>query len=71
MSEALIMPTAEPFFFPGGPTGCLLVHGFTGTPKEMRWLGEHLVSQGYAALGVRLAAHATRIEDGQLWVQLE
>ena len=63
MSEALIMPTAEPFFFPGGPTGCLLVHGFTGTPKEMRWLGEHLASQGYAALGVRLAAHATRPED--------
>jgi carboxylesterase len=63
MNQALTMPTAEPFFFPGGPTGCLLVHGFTGTPKEMRWLGEHLASQGYSVLGVRLAAHATRPED--------
>ncbi|MBN1146746.1 MAG: alpha/beta fold hydrolase [Anaerolineales bacterium] len=63
MKEALITPTAEPFFFPGSRTGCLLVHGFTGTPKEMRWLGEYLAQQGYSVLGVRLAAHATRPED--------
>src|SRR3974377_2317290 len=56
-------PPAEPFFFPGGPTGCLLVHGFTGAPKEMRWLGEYLAGQGHTVLGVRLAAHATRPED--------
>jgi carboxylesterase len=58
-----IMPTAEPFFFPGGQTGCLLVHGFTGTPKEMRWLGEHLAEEGHTVLGVRLAAHATQPQD--------
>jgi len=57
------IPTAEPFFFPGGPTGCLLVHGFTGTPKEMRWLGEHLAREGHTVLGVRLAAHATHPQD--------
>jgi len=54
-----IIPTAEPFFFQGGPTGCLLIHGFTGTPKEMRWLGEYLADQGHTVLGVRLAGHAT------------
>ena len=59
----MIIPTAEPFFFPGGETGCLLVHGFTGSPKEMRWMGEYLAEQGYAVLGVRLAGHATRPED--------
>ncbi len=59
----MLIPTAEPFYFPGGPTGCLLVHGFTGTPKEMRWMGEYLARQGYSALGVRLFAHATSIED--------
>lgn len=59
----MIIPTAEPFFFPGGPTGCLLVHGFTGTPKEMRWLGEYLAGQGHSVLGIRLAGHATQIED--------
>ncbi len=58
-----IQPTAEPFFFPGNEIGCLLVHGFTGTPKEMRHLGEHLHQQGYTALGVRLFAHATHIDD--------
>ncbi len=55
----MIIPTAEPFFFPGGSTGCLLVHGFTGTPKEMRLLGEALHREGYSVLGVRLAGHAT------------
>ncbi len=58
-----VMDGAEPFFFPGGPTGCLLVHGFTGTPKEMRWLGEYLAAQGHTVLGVRLFAHATQPED--------
>jgi carboxylesterase len=59
----LTMKGGEPFFFPGGRAGCLLIHGFTGTPKEMRCLGEHLASQGIAALGVRLAGHATMPED--------
>jgi carboxylesterase len=58
-----LIPSAEPFFFPGRPTGCLLVHGFTGAPKEMRWLGEYLASQGHTVLGVRLSAHATQPED--------
>jgi carboxylesterase len=63
MKYPALIPTAEPFFFPGDRTGCLLVHGFTGTPKEMRWLGEYLSSQGYTVLGVRLAGHATQPKD--------
>jgi len=60
-----IIPSTEPFFFPGesGHPGCLLIHGFTGAPKEMRWMGEYLSQQGYPCLGVRLAGHATRPED--------
>ena len=62
-----IIPTAEPFFFPGrGKTaqiGCLVTHGFTGTPKEMRWLGEYLNRLGYTVCGIRLNGHATRPED--------
>lgn len=54
-----IIDTAEPFFFEGGPVGCLLIHGFTGAPKEMRWMGEYLAQKGYTVLGVRLAGHAT------------
>jgi len=62
-----IIPTAEPFFFPGSgknaKIGCLVQHGFTGTPKEVRWLGEHLNKKGYTVCGMRLAGHATRPAD--------
>lgn len=64
---AQIIPTAEPFYFPGtgshAHTGCLLIHGFTGTPKEMRWMGEYLAGQGFSVLGVRLSGHATQPDD--------
>lgn len=59
----MLIPTAEPFYFPGGETGCLVVHGFTGTPKEMRWMGEHLAGEGFSVLGPRLAGHATQPDD--------
>jgi carboxylesterase len=60
-----IIPTAEPFFLLGDPSkpACLLIHGFTGTPKEMRGMGEYLHQQGYTCLGIRLAGHATQPED--------
>ncbi len=58
-----IIPTAEPFYFQGNSIGCLLIHGFTGSPKEMRWMGEYLAQQGFTVLGIRLAGHATRPED--------
>lgn len=64
MSNLLtIIPTAEPFFIPGGRVGCLLVHGFTGTPKEMRWMGAYLAEKGFSVSGIRLAGHATSLED--------
>jgi carboxylesterase len=62
-----IIPTAEPFFFPGqgnnAHIGCLVTHGFTGAPKEMRWLGEYLNRRGYTVCGIRLNGHATQPED--------
>jgi carboxylesterase len=60
-----IIATAEPFFLPGDRSkpACLLIHGFTGTPKEMRWMGEYLNQHGYTCLGVRLAGHATDPEE--------
>jgi len=54
---------AEPYLFPGSKTGCLMVHGFTGAPNEVRPLGEHLASLGYTVLGVRLAGHGTTMQD--------
>jgi len=58
-----IMPGGDPFFFPGNRTGCLLAHGFTAAPQEVRELGEFLAGAGCTVLGVRLAGHATRWED--------
>lgn len=59
-----IIPSAEPFFFQAdSDIGCILTHGFTGTPKEMRWMGEYLHQQGFNVLAPRLFAHATRPED--------
>lgn len=61
--ETFLMQTAEPFLFKGDELGFVLIHGFTGTPKEMRLAGESLAKQGHTVLGIRLPGHATRIED--------
>lgn len=63
MTNSQIMPGAEPFFLPGNKIGCLLIHGFTGTPKEMRLMGDYLNGKGFTVYGIRLAGHATQIED--------
>lgn len=62
------MPTyllgAEPFAFEGNSIGCLLVHGFTGTPFEMRGLGEYLHREfNYTVVAPVLAGHCTRVQD--------
>jgi carboxylesterase len=53
----------NPFFFEGGTTACLLVHGFSGSPPEMRSMGEYLAAQGLTVVGVRLAGHGTSPEE--------
>lgn len=58
-----LMPGGEPFFYPGGNIGCLVVHGFTASPQEVRGLGQHLASSGYTVLGPRLFGHATDVRD--------
>jgi carboxylesterase len=47
---------------PASP-GCLLVHGFTGTPQEMRFLGHSLHAGGYTVSAVRLAGHCTSVDE--------
>ncbi|SDF80775.1 alpha/beta hydrolase [Sporomusa acidovorans] len=58
-----IIPGAEPFYLPGGKTGILLVHGFTGAPSEMRLAGEYLNHLGYTIFAPRLSGHGTTPED--------
>ncbi len=59
----MLIPGAEPFFFPGGPMGCLLLHGFTASPQVMRGLGLHLSRAGWTAIGIRLPGHGTTPGD--------
>ena len=47
----------EPFYFPGNHIGCLLIHGFSGSPSEMRLLGERLAKSGWTVLGIQLSGH--------------
>lgn len=48
---------------PGGKRGVLLVHGFTGSPSEMRLLGEYLNKIGYTVLAPRLCGHGTNAAE--------
>lgn len=58
------MVAGEPFDLVGdGAVGVVCVHGFTGTPYEMRFLGEALARAGFTARGIRLPGHGTRVED--------
>ena len=58
------MVLGAPFDLVGdGAIGVVCVHGFTGTPYEMRYLGEALARAGIAAHGLRLPGHGTRVED--------
>ncbi len=63
MQPLELMPGAQPFFYPGGRIGCLLIHGLTGTPQELRWLGQYLNRQGCTVYGPRLAGHGTTPHD--------
>ncbi len=63
MDTIKLMKGAAPFYFPGNEIGCLVVHGFTGTPYEMRWLGQYLNQQGFTVHGPRLAGHTTTVDD--------
>lgn len=41
----------------------LCLHGFTGTPYEVRYLGDRLASAGFRVSGPRLPGHGTRLAD--------
>lgn len=62
--EVLRVRSPEPFDFDGdGSVGVVCVHGFTGTPYDMRYLGSQVARAGFHVHGVRLPGHGTRVED--------
>ncbi len=44
-------------------TAILLVHGFSASPPEMRYLGDILFNAGHTVLGIRLEGHGTSPYD--------
>ena len=53
----------DPFLWESGPTGVLLIHGYTATTAEVRPLARILHQQGYTVAGPLLPGHNTRPED--------
>ena len=51
------MITDSSFFHPGGRTGVLLIHGLSGTPTEMKFVGKGLARAGHTVYGMQLAGH--------------
>ena len=46
-----------------GPVGCFLIHGFSGSPYEIRELAEFLAGNGYRVVARVLAGHGTSVAD--------
>lgn len=56
--------SGEPFDLVGDDeVGVVLVHGFTGTPYEVRYLGEQLARAGVTVRAPRLPGHGTSLDD--------
>lgn len=41
----------------------LLIHGFSGSPADMKGIGDYLNSKGFTVLACRLAGHGTNKDD--------
>ncbi len=47
----------------GGQVGILLLHGLSGTPDEVKPLGDYLAQRGFGVLGPWLPGHGTHPRD--------
>lgn len=60
---SIIQNGGHSFWLRGGEHCVILLHGFSGSPAEMRWLGEYLWSKGFTVFALRLPGHSTCVED--------
>lgn len=56
----------RPWTLGDGPRGALLIHGFAGTPPELRRLGEMLAGHGFRCHAPVLPGHGTHPRDLEL-----
>lgn len=62
------MGAGDPFdlvgdVYAGNDVGIVLVHGFTGSPFEVRFLGEQLAREGFTIRAPLLPGHGTTLDD--------
>lgn len=58
-----ILPGAEPFSATGGPTGVLVLHGYTGSPYSLRPLASAFAAAGFTVELPLLPGHGTSVEE--------
>jgi carboxylesterase len=56
-------PSPEAFRLAGGSQAALLIHGFTGSPPEMRLIGDYLHARGMTVHAPLLPGHGTDPAD--------
>lgn len=59
MKNNKIIPGYEPVYIDGNHIGCLLIHGFTSSPFELRLLADHLKPKNYTIHIPLLPGHGT------------
>ena len=60
----MIMPGAEPFeLTEEARIGCVLIHGFTGSPAEMKPFARRLSAAGVRCYAPLLPGHGTSLDD--------
>ncbi|MGH3732733.1 MAG: alpha/beta hydrolase [Acidimicrobiales bacterium] len=63
MSTHDVLPGAEPFSHPGGPSGVLLLHGITSNPTTLNSIATLAAEKGYSVELPLLPGHGTSVED--------
>lgn len=59
----LVAPECREHFFHGNDTCILLIHGYTGSPHDMLYLGKRLHETGFSVYIPRLPGHGTNHID--------
>jgi len=59
----IVDAVCAPYYSSGTRESILLLHGYTGTPYDMRYLAERLSRQDYTVFAPRLPGHGTNRKD--------
>lgn len=58
-----VIAGAEPILYIGGKKGIVLLHGFLGSPYEMKFIAQKFIEHNFSVYVPRLPGHGTSLED--------